>query len=75
MGHAVAAVAARTKTIAEQAARLVTIEYEVLPAVVDVMDAMQEDAPLLHEHLHTQSLAGESDKPSNIAEHIQSAMR
>ncbi|TFG70083.1 MAG: xanthine dehydrogenase family protein molybdopterin-binding subunit [Anaerolineales bacterium] len=72
MGHAVAAVAASTKTIAEQAARLVTIEYEVLPAVVDIMDAMREDAPLLHGHLHTRSLAGQSDKPSNIAEHIQS---
>lgn len=72
MGHAVAAVAARTSTIAELAALLVTIEYEVLPAVVDVIDAMREDAPLLHEHLHTRSLAGQSDKPSNISEHIQS---
>jgi xanthine dehydrogenase molybdenum-binding subunit len=71
MGHAVAAVAARTPTIAEQAAKLIQVEYEVLPAVVDVMDAIREDAPLLHEHMHTRSLAGESVKTSNISSHTQ----
>jgi xanthine dehydrogenase molybdenum-binding subunit len=71
MGHAIAAVAARTPTLAEQAAALVHIEYEILPAVVDVMQAQKEDAPILHEHMRTRSLAGEGDKPSNVSSHSQ----
>ncbi|MDF1513956.1 MAG: xanthine dehydrogenase family protein molybdopterin-binding subunit, partial [Anaerolineae bacterium] len=73
MGHAVAAVAATTMTIAEQAAKQIKVTYEVLPAVVDVLEAMKENAPLLHEHMHTQSLAGESKKPSNVSSHMQSS--
>lgn len=70
-GHAVAAVAARTRALSEQAAALINVKYEVLPAVTDVLDAMAEDAPLLHEHMHTRSLAGTSEKPSNVASHFQ----
>ncbi len=71
VGHSVAAVAARTPAIAAQALELIEVEYEVLPAVVDVLGAMQSDAPLLHPHMHTQSLAGESESPSNVASHFQ----
>ena len=48
-GHAVAAVAATNAHIAEEAVALIRVEYEPLPPVVDVRDAMREDAPLLHE--------------------------
>ena len=43
--------------------------YEVLPPVLNVRDAMREDAPLLNESRRTKTLmTGElSDKPSNIA--------
>ncbi len=71
VGHAVAAVAARTPTIAEQAARLIAVEYDVLPAVTDVLAAMRDDAPILHDDMRTHSLAGRGDKPSNIASHFQ----
>jgi len=71
VGHPVAAVAARTPLIAEQAFHLIAVEYEVLPPVVDVMRAAQDGAPLLHEALRTRSLAGISRIPSNVASHLQ----
>ncbi|MBN1874629.1 MAG: xanthine dehydrogenase family protein molybdopterin-binding subunit [Anaerolineae bacterium] len=70
-GHPIAAVAARTPTLAEQAVKLIEVEYEVLPAVVGILDAMRDDAPLLHEMMHTESLAGKSEKPSNVASYFQ----
>jgi len=71
VGHAVAAVAARTTHIAEEALDRIEVAYEVLPPVLDVLEAAQEDAPLLHPGLHTRSLAGTSDRPSNVASHFQ----
>jgi CO/xanthine dehydrogenase Mo-binding subunit len=70
-GHAVAAVAATNVHIAEQAIELIEVEYEVLPPVIDVRDAMREDAPLLNPNLRTKSLAGVAEKPSNVASHLQ----
>lgn len=70
-GHAVAAVAARTPALAEEAARLIEVEYDVLPAVTDVLEAMRDDAPILHDEMRTHSLAGRGDKPSNVASHFQ----
>ena len=46
-GHAVAAVAATTKFLAQEAAALVEVEYEVLPHVTDVDLAMKLDAPVV----------------------------
>ena len=48
-GHAVAAIAATSSLAARDAARLVEVEYEVLPHVTDVDDAMQEGAPVIRE--------------------------
>ena len=50
-GHAVAAVAATNVHIAEQALALIEVEYQVLPSVTDLLDAMEDDAPVLHERL------------------------
>ena len=44
-GHAVAAVAATSRLLAEDAAKLIRVTYEVLPHVIDVDDAMRADAP------------------------------
>ena len=46
-----AGVAADSMSIAEVAVTLIDVDYEVLPAVVDVLDAMKADAPVLHERL------------------------
>jgi CO/xanthine dehydrogenase Mo-binding subunit len=71
VGHPVAAVAASNPHVAEEAANLVEVQYEVLPAVTDVRAAMKPDAPLLHDRLITQSLSKSSQRPSNIASHFQ----
>ena len=44
-GHPVAAVAATSAHAAEEALSLIQVEYEVLPAVTNVEDAMRPDAP------------------------------
>ena len=68
-GHAVAVVAATSESIAEEALSLIDVDYEVLPHTLDPEVAMQNDAPLLHETLHTKSQHGTSDEASNLAEH------
>ena len=73
-GHGVAAVAATSPHIAEEALDLIEVIYEPLPAVVDVREAMKEDAPLLDENRKTSSLADDVPRPSNIASHSQHDM-
>ncbi len=70
-GHAIAAVAATSPHIAEEACELIDVEYEVLPPVLEVRQAMESDAPILHENLRTSSLGETGDKPSNVASHFQ----
>jgi len=48
-GEKIAAVAAISRDIAEEAVRLIEVEYEVLPALVDSRDAVRSDAPIIHE--------------------------
>lgn len=73
-GHAIAAVAAINRHVAEEALAKIRVEYEVLQPVLDVRDAMRPDAPILNEARRTKSIAGEtSDQPTNIAEHIRFA--
>ena len=67
-GHAVAAVAATSAAIAKQALKLIKVDYEVLPHVIDVVEAMQPDAPLLHEDLIT---AGVEPAPKNAVQRRQ----
>ncbi len=45
----VAAVAAIDPDIAEEALHLIEVEYEALPGVFDPLEALKEDAPLVHE--------------------------
>ena len=70
-GHAVAAVAATNVHIAEEALKLIEVDYEVLPAAVDVLSAMKDDAPILHENLKSMELGQQTDKVSNIVNHFQ----
>src|SRR5437667_11799764 len=49
MGEPVAAVCAVSREVARDAAELVEVEYEQLPALVDAMKAQEADAPILHE--------------------------
>ena len=51
IGEKVAVVAAEDRNVAEEAAQLIEVEYEELPAVFDPLVAITEGAPLLHEGL------------------------
>ena len=52
-GHAIAAIAAASPHLAEEALDLIDVDYEALPAVLNAEEALQPDAPLLHERLVT----------------------
>ena len=69
-GHAVAAVAAVNVHVAEEAAKKIKVEYEPLPATLWVLDAMKENAPLLHEELRTDAMGKPGEKPTNVAVHL-----
>src|SRR6266545_2606260 len=49
IGEKVAAVAAESPEIAEEALSLIQVEYEELPAVFDPIEAMRPGAPLIHD--------------------------
>ncbi len=72
-GHPVAAVAAINGHVAEEALRLIRVDYEVLPAVMDAKQAMQLDAPVLLEDLRTDEMGRTGDEPTNVAQHLQHA--
>ena len=69
-GHPVAAIAAVDRHHAEEAARKVVVEYEVLPSVTNVTDAMSDDAPVILPDLVGDDL-GEEITNTNIAEHMR----
>ncbi|HZK90459.1 MAG TPA: xanthine dehydrogenase family protein molybdopterin-binding subunit [Stellaceae bacterium] len=73
-GHAVAAVAAISKEVAEEAAELIEIDYEVLPHVIDVDDAMAENAPLLFDDMITRGVEPAPTKPSNVSKRLDFAI-
>lgn len=50
VGDRVAAVAAEDKDAAEEAVSLIEVDYEELPAVFDVLDAIKPGAPVLHDN-------------------------
>lgn len=66
-GHAVAAVAAIDEKTAKAALKLIEVEYDILPHVVDVDTAMQADAPVLNDTVFTGGVDPVPDTPSNVA--------
>ena len=72
-GHAIAAVAANSVHVAEEAVELIDVEYEVLKPVLDVREAMADDAPILLEELRTTALGEVGDKATNVAQHFRHA--
>ena len=79
-GHAVAAIAATSLHLAEHAISLIDVDYEVLPGVTDVLQAMKDDAPVLHERLANLENANirpgglrdddDTEKATNISNHF-----
>ena len=62
-GEEVAVVAAVTEEIAEEALKLIEVEYEVLPAVFDIDEAMKPGAPLAHLEYGTNFFHGSKWQP------------
>jgi CO/xanthine dehydrogenase Mo-binding subunit len=65
-GHAIAGVAATSERIARAAIKLIEVEYEVLPHVLDPLEASKPDAPVLHDHQYTHGIDPAPEKPSNV---------
>lgn len=59
VGEKVAAVAAESLDMAEEALSLIDVQYEELPAVADSMEAMREGAPRVHDDPYSYEIAGE----------------
>jgi CO/xanthine dehydrogenase Mo-binding subunit len=65
-GHAVAAVAAIDMHTAREALKLIKVDYEILPHVTEVDDALKPNAPLLHDDIFTDGIEPKPTKPSNF---------
>ena len=64
-GHAVAAVAATTPLLAEQALDAIKVDYDVLEPVLSIDQAIADGATLVNEEMHTN---GDASQPaSNVA--------
>ena len=70
-GHAVAAVAAVDARTARQALKLIEVDYELLPHVTDVDEAMKHSAPLINDAIFTEDLEEKPVKPSNVTKRSQ----
>ena len=71
-GDRIAAVAAVDEETAEEAARLIEVDYEVLPPVTSGLEAMEPDAPLIHEdYADYRAQPGVEDRSGNVCNHRQ----
>ena len=66
-GHAVAAVAAATPEQARRAAAAVRVDYEPLPAVMTIDEALADGAVVLYEHMMTAGANPPATAPSNVS--------
>lgn len=73
-GHAVAAVAAISEKAAIAALDAIKVDYQVLPHVIDEIEAMKPDAPLLQDDMITQGVTPAPIKASNVAKRVEFAL-
>jgi len=73
VGDAVAGVIATSEEIAQEAAQLVEVEYEELPAVFDPVEAVQPYAPLIHPDLGEYEVVNFifPEPGTNVSEHFK----
>src|SRR5262245_58777709 len=65
-GEVLAAVAATDRAAAEAAAQCIRVTYEPLPPVLDVLEALKPEAPLLHENLATYAGVNSAQVHGNV---------
>ncbi len=68
-GHAVAAVAATSALAAKDAVKLIEVEYELLPHVIDVDEAMKPDAPVIRADAQDHTVPEGS--PANVSAYME----
>ncbi|MGE3497642.1 MAG: xanthine dehydrogenase family protein molybdopterin-binding subunit [Candidatus Binatia bacterium] len=73
VGEPVAVVLAEDRYIAEDAAELVSVNYDPLPAVADMEEAMQASAPRVHETIDSNVLFHTEFSGGDVAEAFSSA--
>jgi len=73
VGEAIAVIVAESRYAAEDAAALVTLALEELPAVVNAEAALTPDAPLIHEHLQTNLFGAFSIAKGDVTEALARA--
>jgi 4-hydroxybenzoyl-CoA reductase alpha subunit len=77
IGEDVAAVAAEDEDTAMEALELIDVEYEILPAVFDPLEAIQEGAPQIHDHaennvnIHVPIEVGDVDRAFGEAHYVR----
>jgi carbon-monoxide dehydrogenase large subunit len=67
VGEALAVVVAHSRYAAEDAAQLVTLDLEALPAVIDPETALGADAPIIHDRFATNLIGAFSVGKGNVA--------
>ncbi|HET7410003.1 MAG TPA: molybdopterin cofactor-binding domain-containing protein, partial [Paracoccaceae bacterium] len=65
-GHAIAAIAATSAVIARKALKLIEVDYEILPHVTDVDEAMKHGAPLIRDQ------GGDETVPEGYSKNVMS---
>jgi CO/xanthine dehydrogenase Mo-binding subunit len=70
VGQPVAAVAAVDRETADAALGLIMVDYEPLPAVVRLADAMKPGAPVLHDRVYTKGVEPRPQSPSNVCSRV-----
>jgi CO/xanthine dehydrogenase Mo-binding subunit len=68
-GHVVAAVAAKDQNTALEALKRIKVDYEILDSVVNVDQAMDPNAPIIHEDLIGDHL-GKKITNTNVSAHV-----
>ena len=70
-GHALAALAADSPHVADEAVNLIEVEYELLPPVMNVRAAMADGAPVIHEDFHPGAFIAPTEKYLPNASRLQ----
>lgn len=73
VGEPVVAVVAESRYAAEDALEHITIEYEPLPFAIRQVDAVKDDAPLLHEEAGTNTIIRREFKRGDVDEAFKDA--
>lgn len=70
-GHAIAAVAATSQAIANEAASLIDVQYKLLKPVMNIKSAEKKNAPIVDKNIFTEGLDKPTNKPSNISKKVE----